>query len=212
MNTQAHWQHVYTTKNADGVSWYQVRPALSLDLIAATGTGYDAAIIDVGAGASTLIDHLLDTGYRDLTVLDIAQTALDTARLRLGARAEEVCWRVGDITTAALEQHRYDVWHDRAVFHFLTEPADRQRYVAQVLRAVRPGGHVIIATFAPDGPAQCSGLPTARYDAAALHSIFGPAFTLVQSAHEAHTTPWGIEQRFVYCRCQKMEPVPCSPI
>jgi 2-polyprenyl-3-methyl-5-hydroxy-6-metoxy-1,4-benzoquinol methylase len=204
MDSQAHWQQVYETKAAADVSWYQEHPELSLAFIEGTGIALDAAIIDVGAGASTLLDHLVAKNYTDITLLDISDSALDVARVRMGATTARLTWLVGDITTLPLENHRYDVWHDRAVFHFLTDPVQQQRYVEQVLHAVKPGGHVIVATFALDGPQKCSGLNTARYDAASLHGIFGNHFDLIDSTHETHTTPWETEQRFVYCYCRKV--------
>jgi 2-polyprenyl-3-methyl-5-hydroxy-6-metoxy-1,4-benzoquinol methylase len=200
---KAHWSQVYQTKAPTDVSRYQTEPTLSISFIQGTGIGPDAPIIDVGAGASTLADHLLERGYRDLTVLDISAEALTVARTRLGERATGITWLEGDITTVALPPQHYAVWHDRAVFHFLTDPEARQRYVAQVMHAVRPGGHVIVATFAPDGPEKCSGLDVMRYDAQALHQVFGGSFELVNGARETHQTPWGNEQRFSYCYCRR---------
>lgn len=202
MDTQAHWAQVYATKAATAVSWYQERPALSLEFIQSAGIHPNAAIIDVGAGPSTLVDHLLAADYSDITLLDISAAALDVAKTRIGSQAAQLRWLVGDVTTFPFEPHRYDVWHDRAVFHFLTDPVQQQRYVEQVLRAIKPGGHVIVATFALDGPDQCSGLPTTRYDATSLHAAFGNPFTLIRAANETHHTPWGREQRFVYCYCR----------
>jgi len=203
VDTKAYWGQIYETKAVTDVSWYQPRPDLSLALIHAAETASDAAIIDVGAGASTLVDHLLETGYADITLLDISEAALDTARIRVGMVAARLTWLVGDITTIPLARHHYDIWHDRAVFHFLTEPLQKQRYVEQVFHAVKPGGYVIVATFALDGPEQCSGLPIARYDAASLHGAFGERFDLIDSTNETHHTPWGSEQRFIYCYCRK---------
>lgn len=203
MNIQRHWDEVYATKPAQAVSWYQPHAALSLELIRRTGAGRDAAIIDVGGGASTLVDDLLADGYRDLTVLDLSAAALDVARRRLGHAAGAVRWLDGDVTAAALPARRFDVWHDRAVFHFLTEAAQRRAYVEQVMRAVKPGGHVIVATFAPDGPLQCSGLPVMRYSADSLHDEFGAAFELVEHRDESHLTPAGKVQHFIYCHCLK---------
>jgi ubiquinone/menaquinone biosynthesis C-methylase UbiE len=203
MQSKNHWEKVYTTKAADAVSWFQPHADLSLDLIRATGAGADAGIIDVGGGASTLVDGLLDAGYRDLTVLDLSGAALAAARRRLGERGNRVRWIEADITQIELPEQRYDIWHDRAVFHFLTEPEDRAQYVATVLRAVKPGGHVIVATFAEDGPLQCSGLPVMRYRADELHDEFGAAFTLLQHRKEAHHTPAGKVQQFVYCYCRR---------
>lgn len=199
MDVHDHWERVYRTKRADEVSWFRPHLDTSLSLIRRTGVAPDRAIIDVGGGASTLVDDLLAAGYRDVTVLDVSPAALDGARARLGPRASEVTWIAADVTRAELPAGRFHVWHDRAVFHFLTDPADRDRYVAQVRRAVALGGHVIVATFGPKGPERCSGLPTARYDADALHGVFGPEFTMLDSREEWHLTPGGVEQQFVYC-------------
>lgn len=203
MDYKLHWSQVYQTKPATEVSWYQAEPRRSLQLIADTGIPHDAPIIDVGAGASTLADHLLAAGYQDITLLDLSAEALASTQQRLGNQAGIITWIEGDVTTAPLPHGHYAVWHDRAVFHFLTEPAARERYVAQMLRTVRPGGHVIVATFAPDGPEKCSGLDVMRYDPAALHGVFGSPFTLINSLQESHQTPWGTEQRFIYCYCRR---------
>ncbi len=168
MQSKQHWESVYAGNPADRVSWYQPHAALSMRLIEAAGVPRAGEIVDVGGGASTLVDDLLDAGYRAITVLDLSGAALATARARLGPRAGAVRWIEGDVTRVAFARHRYDLWHDRAVFHFLTDPADRAAYRAQILRAVKPGGHVVMATFAEDGPSECSGLPVMRYDAAAL--------------------------------------------
>ncbi|HCJ51171.1 MAG TPA: SAM-dependent methyltransferase [Gallionella sp.] len=204
MDSKTHWETVYSSKSTEAVSWFQPHADLSLNLIKATGVGRGAAIIDVGGGASTLVDDLVAEGYADLTVLDLSAAALKAARKRLGAEADRVCWLEADITKAALPASRYDIWHDRAVFHFLTAPADRAAYVRTVLRAVKPGGHVIVATFAEDGPLQCSGLPVMRYRADELHDQFGEAFTLIQHQKEEHHTPFGTVQQFVYCYCRRI--------
>lgn len=203
MNIGTHWDEVYTTKSSQSVSWYQPHAALSLDLIRRTGAGRDAAIIDVGGGASTLVDDLLAEGYGDLTVLDLSAAALDIARQRLGRAGAAVNWLGGDVTTVPLPARHFDVWHDRAVFHFLTTPEARLAYVEQVMHSVKPGGHVIVATFAPDGPLQCSGLPVMRYSPDSLHDEFGTAFQLVEHRDEAHRTPAGKVQHFIYCHCLK---------
>jgi 2-polyprenyl-3-methyl-5-hydroxy-6-metoxy-1,4-benzoquinol methylase len=200
VDRRQHWETVYDNKTADRVSWFQQHAASSLRLIEGCA-GKDAHIIDVGGGASVLVDNLLDAGYQNLTVLDLAESALATSRLRLGARAQSVQWIAADITRAELPAARYDVWHDRAVFHFLTDPADRARYVAQVLKSVKPGGHVIVATFGPGGPLQCSGLDVMRYAPDALHAEFGAPFRLLGHQTEIHHTPSGQEQEFVYCYC-----------
>ena len=203
MQSRDHWEKVYTTKATDAVSWFQPHADFSVGLIKATGAGRDAAIIDVGGGASTLVDDLLADGYTDLSVLDLSAAALAAARSRLGARASAVRWIEADITRADLPAHSFDVWHDRAVFHFLTAPKDRAAYVQAVFDSVKPGGHVIVATFAEDGPNQCSGLPVMRYRADELHAEFGESFALLSHEKEAHHTPSGIVQQFVYCYCRR---------
>jgi len=202
MNKINHWDKVYTEKAPDAVSWYAPHLDKSLDLITRTVGSLDAAIIDVGGGESTLIDDLFAHGYRDLSMLDISQAAIDVCKARLGENATQIEWLVRDITTSELPAQRYDVWHDRAVFHFLTEPAQRVAYVRQVIRAMKPGGRVIVATFGPEGPTSCSGLETVRYDSDGLHSEFGERFRLVESAIELHETPFGTTQQFLYCYCR----------
>ena len=204
MQSKEHWEKVYTTKATDAVSWFQPHADLSLDLIKATGVSHDAAIIDVGGGASTLVDDLLANGYTDLSVLDLSAAALAAAQKRLGLQASKVQWIEADVTKADLPARRFDVWHDRAVFHFLTSAEDRAAYVQAVFRAVKPGGHVIVATFAEDGPNQCSGLPVMRYRADELHAEFGEAFALLSHQKEAHHTPSGTVQQFVYCYCRRI--------
>ena len=201
VDREQHWENVYRNKATDEVSWFQPHAASSLRLIRGTGVGLDAQIIDVGGGASVLVDNLLDAGYRHLTVLDLSESALAGTRTRLGDRASQVAWIASDITRAALPASTYDVWHDRAVFHFLTDPSDRARYVEQVLHAVKPGGHVIVATFGPGGPLQCSGLDVVRYAPDTLHAEFGEPFRLLRHETEIHQTPAGKEQEFVYCYC-----------
>jgi len=201
MDPKAHWDKVYGSKRPDEVSWYRPHLETSLALIAAAVPNRDAAIIDVGGGESTLVDDLLVRGYRNVSVLDVASTALDVARERLGANANRARWLCGDVTAMALDPQYYDVWHDRAVFHFLTDPKDRAAYVRQVARAVKPGGHVIVATFGPEGPAKCSGLDVVRYGPDALHDEFGAGFQLMKHVTELHQTPAGAIQQFVYCYC-----------
>jgi len=194
---QAHWEGVYTTKGEKEVSWYQDDPAPSLDLIALAGVSKPASIIDIGGGASRLVDHLLAQGFERLTVLDLSAAALESAKARLGEKAAKVRWEVADITKWNPPQ-AYDLWHDRAAFHFLTDEADQSAYVERVRKAVSPGGHVIIGTFALDGPERCSGLPIVRYDSAALSALLGPEFTLIDARRHDHTTPWGAVQRFQF--------------
>ena len=203
MQDKSHWESIYGTRSAEAVSWYQRHAARSLEMIRAAAPDLASPIIDVGGGASVLVDELLTAGYTDLTVMDLAGTALAVARSRLGARADEVHWLEADVRQVALPAAHYALWHDRAVFHFLTEPGDGAAYVAQVERSVRSGGHVLVATFAEDGPTRCSGLPVARYSAAALHDAFGPAFELVSTAREEHLTPAGAAQAFTFCLCRR---------
>ncbi len=190
---------MYQTKGSQDVSWYQRRPELSLALIAASGLSKDAGVIDVGGGASTLIDCLLDAGYTRLAVLDVSGVVLTQTRARLGARAAGVEWFETDVTTFE-PPHRFGLWHDRAVFHFLMTPEDRHGYVATLRRTLQPGGTVIVATFAVDGPPQCSGLDVMRYDEQTLGTELGPEFTLQEVRRETHLTPWESEQRFMYFR------------
>ncbi|WP_410209642.1 class I SAM-dependent methyltransferase [Aquirhabdus sp.] len=197
--SETHWEQVYSKKSANEVSWFQPRADLSLKLIAATDTPYSDAIIDVGGGASTLVDDLLKTGYSNLTVLDLSAAALQTSQLRLGEAAAQVQWIAANITTAGLPEQTYAIWHDRAVFHFLTTPAERQAYIDILRKSLKPGGHVIIATFAEDGPMQCSGLPVMRYSPAALWAELGSLLTLIHSEEELHYTPFNTTQKFIYC-------------
>jgi ubiquinone/menaquinone biosynthesis C-methylase UbiE len=202
MTTKAHWEKVYQTKAVDEVSWYRPHLETSLRLIEDAAPDRDSAIIDVGGGEATLVDDLVARSYSDLTVLDISAAAIEVANSRLGASGASVHWIAGDITAVDLEAARYDVWHDRAVFHFLTSADDRAAYVRQVSRAVKLGGHVIVATFGPEGPEKCSGLDVVRYDAENLHGEFGPKFRLLDSVTELHETPWGTPQQFMYCFCR----------
>ena len=203
MNAKAHWEHIYTTKAPMQVSWYQEHPDHSLRLIQRTGVQQTDPIIDVGGGASTLVDDLLAAGFQAITVLDISAAALQLARRRIGADADKVTWIEADITRTSLPAHTYALWHDRAVFHFLTQPADRQHYIDAMRQSIRPGGHLIMATFAPDGPPQCSGLDVVRYSPDSLLRELGRGFELVESTSESHHTPWGAEQKFMYCCCHR---------
>lgn len=203
MSSKDHWENVYATKASDSVSWFQPHAALSLRMIRDAGASLSAEIIDIGGGASTLVDDLATSGHTALTVLDLSGTALAKSKARLGANGERVRWREGDITQTELPEQAYDVWHDRAAFHFLVEPGDRERYVVQLQRSLRAGGCVIIATFADDGPVRCSGLPVVRYSPAALDAELGASFELVEHEREAHRTPSGTVQSFVYCRWRR---------
>lgn len=200
MDTQSHWEKVYATKSPNETSWYTPHLQTSFDWIVTASPDGTAAILDVGGGESTLVDDLLAAGYRNLTVLDLARSALEKSRYRLGSDAASVHWLAGDVTTVRLPAHQFDVWHDRAVFHFLTEPAHRQAYVRQLAAALKPGGSVILATFALDGPEKCSGLETRRYDAESLAQELGPRFTPGRTERVLHQTPFGTTQSFVYCQ------------
>ena len=192
-----HWHRVYATKRPTEVSWYQSIPERSLALIRATGAPLTAPILDVGGGASTLVDHLLDAGYEDVSVLDIATNAFDQARARLGAAAARVTWITADITE--FEPPRaYAVWHDRAVFHFLTDPTERDRYADLLRGALQPRGHFVLATFGPDGPTRCSGLDVQRYSAEQIGALLGQDFHLREHELEEHRTPRGTAQQFLY--------------
>ena len=204
MQSKAHWESVYSTKAATAVSWFQEHAELSLRLIRDAGVPLAASIIDVGGGASTLVDDLLAKGYENVTVLDLSGAALAAAKARLAGRACGVQWLEANVIDAGLGARAYDVWHDRAVFHFLTTAQERRAYVGAVLHAVKPGGLVIVATFAEDGPTQCSGLPVMRYGADELHAEFGEPFLLLGHEQESHHTPGGNEQKFVYCFCRKV--------
>lgn len=205
MEQQDYWNNIYTTKSSEKVSWFQDHPDQSLTLIAGTGVEKSASIIDVGGGASTLVDDLLKDGYENLTVLDISSSALNVAKNRLKDLGENIQWIVGDITTIQLPKHSYDVWHDRAVFHFLNDKDHRIAYINNVIHSLKPNGHIIVSTFAEDGPLQCSGLPVSRYSADELHAEFGNRFKLISHNKEKHMTPAGNFQMFVYCYC-KLEP------
>jgi ubiquinone/menaquinone biosynthesis C-methylase UbiE len=202
MHAAEHWQDVYSKKSPESVSWFQATPTLSPVFIRQVAPARDAHILDVGGGASTLVDTLLDAGYANVTVLDLAPAALVHARERLGVTADAVTWLAADVLTVALPAASIDVWHDRAVFHFLTQPEARAQYLAQLRHVLRPGGYVIIATFAEDGPMRCSGLEVARYSAHELHLMLGDEFALVTSEREVHTTPSGSSQAFTYCVCR----------
>ena len=203
MKSKDHWEQVYSTKAADSVSWFEPHAKTSMRLIRETGLSRDVAIIDVGAGASTLVDDLLDDGYHHITLLDLSAAALAESKHRLGSRGSSIQWMVADITLAVFEPHSFDIWHDRAVFHFLTTDEAREKYVKQVLRALKPGGHVIMATFGANGPTQCSGLPVMRYAPEALHAEFGNEFVLLKHEEQLHHTPFGTDQQFIYCMCRK---------
>jgi ubiquinone/menaquinone biosynthesis C-methylase UbiE len=202
VDAKTHWEKVYATKTPDAVSWYRRHLDRSLALIERAVPERSASIIDVGGGESTLVDDLLLRGYTNITVLDVSQGAIDVTRSRLGSAADQVRWIAADITQVELEPRAYDLWHDRAVFHFLTVPEQRTAYVGQVARSVKPGGHVIVSAFGPEGPTKCSGLEVVRYDADSLHREFGVSFRLVESSTELHRTPFDTTQQFLYCYCR----------
>ena len=199
MNRKTHWESIYADKSPLAVSWFQKEPHLSLQLISNTGLSTEAAIIDIGGGASVLIDHLFERGFRHLAVLDISGVALSHAKQRLGSTAEQIEWLETDVTTF-VAPHPFDLWHDRAVFHFLTEATDRKRYVDTLKQTLKPGGHLIIAAFAIGGPTRCSGLDIVQYDADKLGRELGEDFTLVEQLSEIHVTPSNQEQLFAYFR------------
>jgi 2-polyprenyl-3-methyl-5-hydroxy-6-metoxy-1,4-benzoquinol methylase len=201
MDSQNHWEKIYTENASTAVSWYRPHLETSVSLIERVATK-ESAIIDVGGGESTLVDDLLSHGYKNITVLDISRRAIDENIKRLGIGSELAHWLVADITKAELRESIYDVWHDRAVFHFLTQHSDRIAYVRQAARAVKAGGHVIVSTFGPEGPTKCSGLDVVRYDAESLHREFGVHFRLLESIKELHETPFGTVQQFLYCHCK----------
>jgi trans-aconitate methyltransferase len=199
---RSHWEAVYATRPDDGVSWFQATPAPSLALLSSAGVAPGRSVIDVGGGASRLVDALLDRGVLDLTVLDISAAALERARRRLGHRAEAVAWRVGDVTSFVSEK-TYDLWHDRAVFHFLTSSEARTAYKQALLSTVRPKGQAIVSTFAPDGPERCSGLAVMRYSAESLAAEFAEGWTLEETLRDVHRTPSGSLQPFTFVRLSK---------
>ena len=203
LDRTAHWQGVYTSKREDEVSWFQENPATSLRLIKDAAVSRDAAIIDIGGGASRLVDALLAQGFRSLAVLDISAAALEAAKARLGSASADVDWIIADVTDWTPAK-TYDLWHDRAAFHFLTAAADRAAYVDRLKSAVMPGGQVIIGTFALDGPEKCSGLVVQRHDAKSLADELGPSFELADHFAEAHRTPWGAVQHFQFSRFRRL--------
>lgn len=202
MQTTEHWENVYRSKNFDVVSWYAPHLGESLRLIGQLTPDKTAAIVDIGGGESTLVDDLLHCNYLDVSVLDISATAVEFTRQRLGAKAKDVSWHVGNVTQYDFGSKLFDLWHDRAVFHFLTEPTARRAYVELVRRSVKPGGHVLMATFGPNGPLKCSDLDVVRYDDQSLHHEFGEGFQMLGSKLTEHNTPMGIRQQFLYCWCR----------
>ncbi len=196
-STRTHWQQVWSDKAPEDTSWFEARPTWSAEHVLRLLSAPDGTVVDAGGGASSLVDLLLDAGCRDVVVLDVAADALDVARRRLGPRADEVTWLVGDVLEVDLPAD-VAVWHDRAVLHFLHDDADRRRYAQRVAAAVRPGGHAVVAGFGPDGPTHCSGLEVRRASAEDLAALFAPAFEAVEQGSFVHTTPWGAEQAFAF--------------
>jgi ubiquinone/menaquinone biosynthesis C-methylase UbiE len=204
MDRKTHWENVYSTKQDDQVSWYREHLDNSLRMILQTGVEKDAPIIDVGGGSSTLADDLLERGFADVSVLDISAQAIGRSKARLDRRAEQIEWIEADITNVSLPENHYEVWHDRAVFHFLTGAEDRHKYVELVMRSLKVGGHIIVASFGLNGPQKCSGLDVRQYSPETMHAEFGSGFQLVKSLNETHQTPFGTNQEFVYCYCRKL--------
>ena len=205
MSRAQHWNKIYDSKESDEVSWFAPHLATSINLIESTGlAAWTAKVIDVGGGRSTLVDDLLNRGYRNLTVLDISQSAIDQTRERLGERVDSVTCITRDITNATLPENEFDIWHDRAVFHFLTAEEDRRKYIEQVRRSLTKGGHIIVASFGLDGPQKCSGLEVVRYSPDSMHDEFGDSFELLNHVEETHETPFGTTQEFVYCYCRRV--------
>lgn len=199
----AHWENVYSTKSEADVSWFQETPAISLELLALAGAKPADAVIDIGGGASRLVDSLLARGFTNLAVLDLSEAALAAARARLGSKGDDVEWIAADATTWKPREAAYDIWHDRAAFHFLTAPGDLAAYIERLKRGLRMGGHVIMGTFAPDGPEKCSGLPVVRHDADSLGRLLGQGFALVDHRRHEHATPWGSIQKFQFSTFQR---------
>jgi 2-polyprenyl-3-methyl-5-hydroxy-6-metoxy-1,4-benzoquinol methylase len=199
MDAHSHWEKVYAVKRPETVSWYRPHLETSLAMIDRVASSLSAPVIDVGGGASTLVDDLLLRGYDNVTVLDISRTALEIARRRLDLNAGRVRWIVADVLDTRLEPSAYEIWHDRAVFHFLTEPQQRAAYVRQLAHALKPGGHFILSTFGLAGPATCSGLDVVRYDAKTLQNELGKQFQWIEGSSELHHTPEGITQEYLYC-------------
>jgi SAM-dependent methyltransferase len=207
MEQKQHWEHVYSVNEPAQVSWFEPESKVSLELIRKFLPSANSNILDVGAGASTLVDGLLEAGYKHVRVMDLSGAALKQAQSRLGHAGNSVKWIEADVLEARLPAHGIDLWHDRTLFHFLTSPDDRRRYVDQVRTTVRPGGVVLVATFADDGPSRWSDLDVDRYTASTFHDEFGAEFRIVETRQEVHHTPWGAAQAFTYCLC-RYEPFP----
>jgi len=205
MSQKVHWEEVYSAQPTEKLGWFKPHLQTSLTWIRELGLTVDAAIIDVGAGASTLVDDLIDAGYRSITILDISESALSSVRARLGKqKAVQVTWLNGDITLMDLPYHYYELWHDRAAFHFLTERDQQRKYRDKLLRALKPGGHLIIGTFAPEAPPRCSGRPVHRHSPETLEHALGADLELVRHHKELHVTPSGVEQTYLYCHFKRL--------
>ena len=203
MSPKEHWEQVYSSKPTEELGWFAPHLQTSLSWITELGMSLEAPIIDVGGGASTLVDDLLDAGYRSITVLDVSRHALSLAKTRLANNADAVSWLAGDVTATDLPVAHFELWHDRAVFHFLIEPEQQRKYRDQLLKALKPEGHLIIGTFAPEAPPKCSGLPVQRYSPERLESTLGDEFELQRQHNELHVTPGGIEQMYLYCQFRR---------
>jgi len=204
MSPKEHWEQVYSSKPTEKLGWFAPHLQTSLSWITELGMSLEAPIIDVGGGASTLVDDLLDAGYQSITVLDLSWQALSLAKTRLANNADAVSWIAGDVTATDLPVAHFELWHDRAVFHFLTEPGQQRKYRDQLLKALKPGGHLIIGTFAPEAPPKCSGLPVQRYSSERLESTLGDEFELQRQHNELHVTPGGVEQMYLYCQFRRV--------
>lgn len=200
---QAHWENVYTTKGETEVSWFQETPTVSLELLALVGAKAADSIIDIGGGASRLVDSLLAQGFERLTVLDLSAAALESTRQRLGSEGNKVEWIAADATTWEPQPNAYRVWHDRAAFHFLTNEQEQRAYIERLKTGLMIGGHAILGTFALDGPEKCSGLPVARHNSNSLSSLLGAGFALIDSRPHEHATPWGSTQKFQFSTFKK---------
>ena len=203
MNDPKHWNQIYSSRPANNVGWYKPHLEIPLAWIQSLDLGPQEPIIDVGGGASTLVDDLLAKGHKNLTVLDLSSSAIQITRKRLGNASGSVTWIVGDVTEVELPYQYYQLWHDRAVFHFLTDPESQQQYKETLIGSLKAGGNFIIGSFTPEAPPQCSGLPVKRYDADLLVQMFGDKFELKQHRNEMHTTPGGVKQSYIYCLFQR---------
>ena len=204
MGLKNHWEQIYKVRPCEQLGWYTPHLQTSVNWVDELQLAANARLVDVGGGASTLVDDLLEQGYRSITVVDISERALSKAKQRLGKKAELAVWLAGDITAFTFPANTFELWHDRAVFHFLTTSDAQQRYLHNLTTALKPGGHVIIGTFAPEAPPRCSGLPVQRYSAELLQKTLGPKFQLQRERQDMHVTPGGVEQMYQYCHFSKV--------